>query len=720
MIRMPSRAIMAWIGIALLTILTASVGLFIFRGARLPYHDSFAKNQASEWTPIGGTWQVVDGAVVNRTDENGAKLVTGSNRWKDYQLDADVKLIGHAGDVGVMTRVGDEERGADSYNGYYIGLRSPDSALVIGRADHGWMEGRPAVMPGGVQIGVWYHLRVALVGCDIGAQATNLATGQTTYAAFEEKLCVENGKIGLRSMSTGGAWRNISVRDATNKDFSAIRVRSGFLETPVYPIREGDYNHMREEYFRSTYLPARSYLSDGDSNNAPRSSSSISIAVARSPASPGGDVRLRGVVTLTSPLYIQDNSGGIAVQLATPAALNLGDEIELVGVIQDRGVSPYFLATSVALRADRTLVVPVSVTSTQAAGGAFDARLIELRGVLKAKHANGNRITLLMEDPEQAFQAIDAGDLSLQNYRSLTPGSELRIRGICTVGPANERGAGAFTILLRSMEDVEVLSGPPWWSPRILPRYVLLLLSLIALGFYTYLRIERWKMHAILDEREQLAYNMHDTLAQSFAGLGFHLQGVRNGLRTGNLEFQSALEKLDVACDLVTHTHREASAEIAALHPDFTESADVLTALERSTQSLVEADSPRIELVRAGHKRSLSLPARDALFQIGREAISNILRHSSAQTIILRLIYEPRQVVFEICDDGCGFSYSEHAEDFGIRGMRHRAQKAHGTLFVDTLPGTGTRISAHVPYGSRLGVLNWVQHQWSSTLRRNR
>jgi hypothetical protein len=195
------------------------------------------------------------------------------------------------------------------------------------------------------------------------------------------------------------------------------------------------------------------------------------------------------VVTLTSPLYIQDNSGGIAVQLATPAALDLGDEIELVGVIQDRGVSPYFLATSVALRADRTLVVPVSVTSTQAARGAFDALLIELRGVLKAKHTNGNRITLLMEDPEQAFRAIDAGDLSLRNYRSLAPGSELRIRGICTVGPANERGAGAFTILLRSMEDVEVLSGPPWWSPRILPRYLMLLLSLIALGFHIYLRI---------------------------------------------------------------------------------------------------------------------------------------------------------------------------------------------------------------------------------------
>jgi signal transduction histidine kinase len=264
------------------------------------------------------------------------------------------------------------------------------------------------------------------------------------------------------------------------------------------------------------------------------------------------------------------------------------------------------------------------------------------------------------------------------------------------------------------MGDVEVLSGPPWWSPRILPRYVLLILGFIALGFYTYLRIERWKMRAILDERERLAYSMHDTLAQSFAGVGFHLQGVRNGLRSRNLKLQAALEKLDVACDLVTHTHREASAEIAALHPDYTESTDILTALQRSTQVLLEGDIPHMELIRAGSPRKLSMTARDALFQIGREAISNILRHSSASAITLKLIYESRQVVLHICDNGRGFSYSEHAEDFGMRGMRHRAERTHGKLVVEASPGKGTLIKAHVPYGTRFGFSNWLQSDRAS------
>ena len=59
----------------------------------LPYKDSFASGRADEWDAFGGTWEVGDGAIRNDSDERGAKLLTGSTRWENYSLEADVKLL---------------------------------------------------------------------------------------------------------------------------------------------------------------------------------------------------------------------------------------------------------------------------------------------------------------------------------------------------------------------------------------------------------------------------------------------------------------------------------------------------------------------------------------------------------------------------------------------------------------------------------------------------
>src|SRR5579863_8715332 len=81
------------------------------RSADLPYLDEFGERNAEGWLVMGGNWQFDGDAVVNRSDEHGAKLVTGSGKWGDISLDADLKLIGHAGDVGVLVRVNEAEPG---------------------------------------------------------------------------------------------------------------------------------------------------------------------------------------------------------------------------------------------------------------------------------------------------------------------------------------------------------------------------------------------------------------------------------------------------------------------------------------------------------------------------------------------------------------------------------------------------------------------------------
>jgi signal transduction histidine kinase len=666
---------------------------------RLPYRDHFGSGEATEWMPMGGAWQLANGSVYNRSDETGAKLLTGSEHWRDYNFDADLQLIGHGGDVGLTARSSDEERGADSYRGYYVGLRSQDSALIIGRADHGWTEGHPVPVNGGVHAGKWYHLQVILVGCDVGAVATNLETGQQSFNAIHETDCIREGRIGLRSLKTGAAWRHVEVRTATPSEFALIRQHISVVSQPIYPGREDEYSRMREEYFRASAMLGRDLLQTAPASSETPSASLTSIAAARTTAT-RKNIHIRGAVTLTSPLYVQDDSGGIAVQSSAASTLNLGDEVDVVGTVDASEPSPRLVAKVITLRGGRNLVLPLSVTSTQAAQGAVDARLVELRGTLQSKRIEGSQVLLEFTDVDQAFSAVGFRNLSLQQFHQLASGSVLRVTGICSSENVGLGGNG-FSVRLRSLDDVTVLADPPWWSPHTLPRYVLLMLGLLALIFYAYLRTERRRVQAIVAERERLAYTMHDTLAQTFAGVGYHLQGVRNGLRSGTLEHDQVLEKLDVACVLVTKTHRQASEEIAALHPSHVATRDPLSMLERTLHDMLDDTGLNLVLLREGTPRELSAAAHEALFQIGRESISNVLRHAQASNITLRLTYHSRYAELEICDDGCGFAESEHSPGFGMRGMRHRAEAANGTVRVQSCCDGGSCVVARVPCARR-------------------
>ena len=688
------------VGVLIVLSIASAVSIFLLRSktTSLPYEDRFYAHKASEWTVMGGSWNIDGNAVVNRSDEHGAKLVTGSTEWGDIALDVDLKLIGHAGDVGVMIRANDAEPGADAYNGYYVGLRSDDQALVMGRADHGWMEGRPAVIEeDGIVAGRWYHLHVVAQGCAIGAQAIDTTTGKSTWGLLEEKNCVLKGRIGLRSMATGGAWKHVIVRQASREDLAPIRSHASFVQTPKFVFREADIN----QPLKDSSDPDMSVDPDDLLAGATRPVTTIE-AVKMQGAGSRDVVVLRGVVTLVDPLYVQDSTGGIAVESSNHTALNLGDEVELKGVVTSREDRTGFVATTIKLMGDRTLLPPASVTSTQAAGILFDGKLAELRARLLSKSVDSEgRVTLQLEDSAQTFRAIGSMGLSGERFDNLLPGSELRIRGVCRVGPWQGKEGGAFTILMRSMEDAEIVSGPPWWSTRLLIREIFLLVLLIALGVYIYLRVERSKMRAIIHERERLAHEMHDTLAQSFAGVGFHLQGVRNFARSGAMTMPAVIEKLTFACDLVARTHRDASAEIAALHPGTNDGADLLTMLERCAYTMLGGSHLPIHLQREGTPHPVSLAVRDALFHVGREAIANILRHAKASSITLRIRYEFRSVVLEICDDGCGFSYKEHASGFGFRGMQRRSEAVGASLEVISKTDQGTCVRVKAPYSAR-------------------
>ena len=186
-----------------------------------------------EWKAVGGDWTIANGVIYNKSNERGSKLLTGSSAWGDYAVNADVQFEGDNADIGVIIRTNDEKKeGSDTYNGYYIGLRTMGGTLVIGRSAFGWSEAPPVAIPGGVHSSVWYRLRVVAYGCNIAASAQNLSTLQTAWMAFGEPACLKTGHIGLRSLSAGGMWRNISVTGAGWNDYMELRQHAVSVERP--------------------------------------------------------------------------------------------------------------------------------------------------------------------------------------------------------------------------------------------------------------------------------------------------------------------------------------------------------------------------------------------------------------------------------------------------------------------------------------------------------
>jgi len=682
-----------WIRYTLLFTLAAlSAGIFALIYYRnptrgLPYHDRFVAGRLNEWQEFGGAaWSIAGDSVRNDSDERGAKLVTGSPFWTNYKAEADVQLLGR-GDAGIAIRVSDIEDGVDSYSGYYAGLRMQDQSLVLGRAEYGWLEFPPTRMPGGVSLNRWYHLTVSAYDCTLRASATNLDTGESATTSVFDPNCARSGKIGLRDNRSGGIWRHIEVHELNHAEDTQVS-REKPTRTSLYPTSQG--------------LPPTSGLDFKELSSSRPTANVVSIdnlrllAVSRRPV----HVTVRGTVTLTTPrTYIQDTSGGAEVVFAEPGAVKLGDEIEVTGDAHREDLS---IRIENAIKRSIAGVAPVpafSITPLQAAMGRYDGVFVELEGKVDSKVRTDNSVVRLhLSGGQQEFFAISNKPKAAAVFTELDVGSLVRMRGICVLSSAYTNDRVPFALMIRSADDIEVLSGPPWWSGEHL---TMMAAGMLVLGFLIhvmYSRADQGRQAAFLKERELLAHEMHDTLAQSFAGLDFKLRAIRNRtLRdTGNIDGLKLRAELQEACDLVRHSHGEARRSLTSLRPEILKERGLSEALSQVGRRMVTASSMEINTEIIGQPRRLPVRLVDALFRIGQEAIANAVQHSHAKHVRIVLDYQGSQLMMAVEDDGQGFRADRESEGFGLTGMRRRAEGIHAKLEIES-NGVGTRIVVTAP-----------------------
>ena len=684
-------------------LLAGSFGLFEYQrnsNHGLPYRDSFAAGKTDEWKAFGGTWEVMNGSMRNDSDERGAKLLTGSPHWQNYSMEADVMLLGVGGDAGLIVRSSDEEEGVDAYTGYYAGLRNLDNTLVLGRAGHGWMEvTKPiALDQKKVLASRWYHLKLLAYGCRLIAAANLPAQSSRTTISVNDVDCVLSGRAGLRSYASGGVWRNVVIRPATQVDVAEM-----LPPAQAQNGRNSQNQTANPESLSSFHAP----LADYRPQTRPSSPNARPInSLKLFPIAEPENATVRGIVILTSPaLFVQDSTGGVLVKESAREPVRVGDEVEATGLVRPGDFSATLENATVRVLWGGTPMPALSVTASQAATGAFDATFIEVEGRLRHKeYGPDDGLSFDFDSGPQSFHAIMKRGRGDYLYHKLRLGSLLRIRGVSVVDPAYTQDITPFTLLVRSTDDIVELAGPPWWSAGHLVALAIGFSLLALLTNFLYHRVENWRLGAIVEERERLAFEMHDTLAQGFAGIGFQLEAIRTGIPE---ELSRTHQQIDLASELVRHSHAEARRIVDMLRPQQLESEGLLRALTLCAGRLVEGGSVAVVFTSLGEVQPIPLRISDTLYRIGQEALANAVRHAHPTTLNLILEFKKNWVRLLICDDGTGFIQREDLGGFGVLGMRKRAASISAKLEISSELGKGTRVSVTTSLPPRITFASW-------------
>ncbi len=284
---------------------------------------------------------------------------------------------------------------------------------------------------------------------------------------------------------------------------------------------------------------------------------------------------------------------------------------------------------------------------------------------------------------------IEAGLRRTAYYTNIPPGA-YRFRVVAGSGEGvwNETGATvAFRLEPRFYQTL-------WFYAAVV----------LLLGLTGYL-IYRWrvaeveaKFNAVLQERNRIAREIHDTLAQGFVGVSMQLETVA---RLSSSSADMARQHLDQARQLVRDSLAEARRSIWQLRSQSAESGDLASRLSQAAHQKI-GDSPvKLSVEVRGTYRPLRQNVEDELLRIGQEAVTNAIRHADPHRITIELAFDTRTVRLAISDDGRGFAFGSQPGSsnghFGLQGMRERADQIGGQLFVESAVGKGTRVLVEAP-----------------------
>jgi ligand-binding sensor domain-containing protein/two-component sensor histidine kinase len=287
---------------------------------------------------------------------------------------------------------------------------------------------------------------------------------------------------------------------------------------------------------------------------------------------------------------------------------------------------------------------------------------------------------------------VDAGTLRTAYYTNLPPG-----RYTFHVVACNNDGVWSDTPATLAIHLEPYFYQTIWF-------YLLLILTAALLWYGWY----RWRVqqvesrfHAVLAERNRIAREIHDTLAQGFVAVSVQLQIVSRLLGSST---DAARQHLGQAQELVRSGLEDARKAIWELRSQSAENQDLAAKLVKMADRVTTGTRIKTDVRVNGTYHPLPERVEGELLRIAQEAVTNAVRHADPNRVEIQLRFARKRMELSVEDNGRGFSGKIPATEdghFGLTGMKERAQQIGGSLTVSSKEGQGTRVSVEIPTGEK-------------------
>ncbi|WP_193211073.1 sensor histidine kinase [Luteolibacter marinus] len=409
----------------------------------------------------------------------------------------------------------------------------------------------------------------------------------------------------------------------------------------------------------------------------------------------GRRVRIDGTVSLAAPgdgFFLTDGSQGTWIGTPQELDLEVGDVVSTTGYLSDKGLSDAI----VKVLAKGSPPAARVARARELADEGMRGSLVSVEGILRSVDAS----------PAGARIQIDGRDGTSATARGpgaaggLEAGARVLLTGVADGGE----------LLLRGPEDIVILSSAPWLTPA--RRSALLAgagIALVAgLLWVVSLKqqvakqtrlIEAQLVHrTLVEERQRMGRELHDSLEQYLAGLHLQLDTLRDRIADSP---DSVRDLASGAARMLEHCRDEARRSVFELRSQTFQREGLAAALVQFAEEANPGGSPEVTLEVSGESRPLDPAVEFHLLRCAQESVANALKHAKAHEIHVALEYLPEETRLKVEDDGKGFDPAgpppAGRPSFGLLHLKERADRIKGRLAIQSAPGRGTIVTVSIP-----------------------